>query len=80
MDDPNPIHAARKQRGISQLDASEAAGCSQSFVSRIEADKVPPVVTRIVRLADHLGVDAGALFARLTLATRRKPRRARRAA
>lgn len=58
------LKAARKARGLTQVQLAEASGVPRSDISDIENAKpsVNPTMTRLVRLAEVLGTTAGDLL------------------
>ncbi len=56
------VRAARKSRGMSQLDAAEAAGISLEFLGRIERGGTLPSTPTLRSLAASLGASADVLL------------------
>lgn len=77
------LKAARKRKGVSQLDLGYACGVHPSVIARIETSNREPRLGTIVKLAQGLGVPAADLMDGLPLgdplgarepAGRRRPR------
>lgn len=49
------IYAARKARGLRQIDLAELSGIAQSDISRIERGQIAPTAPTLLKLADALG-------------------------
>jgi transcriptional regulator with XRE-family HTH domain len=56
------IRAERVRRGISMNRLAGMAGLSQSMVSRLESDPKNPTLDTLLRLADALELDLGAVI------------------
>lgn len=56
----------RKHLGISQEKLGELAGLHRTYIGHVERGEVNPTLSSIVRLADALEIDAGALPTGLT--------------
>jgi transcriptional regulator with XRE-family HTH domain len=56
------LRHARLAAGMHMKDLAEAAGCSESFVSKIESDKVRPSLVMLHRFAGALGLNMSAFF------------------
>lgn len=57
------LRHARLARGARLKDVAEAAGCSESLVSKIENNKLQPSLDVLRRLCGALGLTLGELFA-----------------
>lgn len=53
----------RRARDLTLSQLAEAAGCSESMVSKIETARVNPSLTLLRRLAEAVGINVAALFA-----------------
>lgn len=53
---------ARLSRGIHLRELAETAGCTESFLSKVENDKVRPSLTMLHRIAGALGISIAKLF------------------
>lgn len=53
----------RQQRGMSQIDLSEAAGMTHARVSGVERGRANPTIKTLFRLALALGVEPAELLA-----------------
>lgn len=53
---------ARLSKDLSLRELSEAVGCSESFVSKIENNKVRPSIAMLHRLSRELDINIGTLF------------------
>jgi transcriptional regulator with XRE-family HTH domain len=58
------VRLIRDERGISQVQLSEATGLMQSWISHVERGARNPSWNNVVRLAEGLGVSVGQLVAR----------------
>lgn len=56
------VRSLRARRGMSQEELAKRAGISRVSVSEIENGKRDPGSSTVAKLADALGVPAGALF------------------
>lgn len=56
------LRHARLTKGLSLRLLADAAGCSESFVSKIENNKVRPSIAMLHRLCSELDVNIGALL------------------
>lgn len=56
------VRSLRARRGMSQHELAKRAGISRVSVSEIENGKRDPGSSTVAKLADALGVPAGALF------------------
>jgi transcriptional regulator with XRE-family HTH domain len=57
------LRHARLVRGFTLKKVADAAGCSESFVSKLENDRASPSFTMLHRLTAILGTNVSALFA-----------------
>ncbi|AGP38184.1 helix-turn-helix domain-containing protein [Sorangium cellulosum] len=73
------VHRLRVRLGLTQEALAEAANISTGFLQRLERGKTNVGVVVLVRLADALAVEPGALLRRAELpeATPGRPRKAR---
>jgi transcriptional regulator with XRE-family HTH domain len=71
------VRRLRVARGMIQQELADAAGVHAQFVQRIELGKTNLGVAALVKLADALGVEPGALFkpAKLPEVKRGRPRK-----
>lgn len=53
---------ARLSRGVHLRELAATAGCTESFLSKVENDKVQPSLTMLHRVAGALGLSIGRLF------------------
>jgi transcriptional regulator with XRE-family HTH domain len=58
------LQSLRKQKKLSLRDLAERVGCSPSYLSMVENNKVDPGVSRLKRIADGLGATIVDLFQR----------------
>jgi transcriptional regulator with XRE-family HTH domain len=58
------VQAIRAERGISQVQLSEATGLMQSWISNVEHGRRNPSWNNVARLAEGLGVSASELVKR----------------
>jgi len=58
------VRLIREERGISQVQLSEATGLMQSWISHVERGRRNPSWSNVVRLAEGLGVGISELAAR----------------
>jgi len=58
------VQAVRAEKGISQIQLSEATGLMQSWISNVEHGRRNPAWSNVVRLAEGLGVSVSELGAR----------------
>jgi transcriptional regulator with XRE-family HTH domain len=58
------VQAIRADKGISQVQLSEATGLMQSWISNVEHGRRNPAWSNVVRLAEGLGVSVSELAAR----------------
>jgi transcriptional regulator with XRE-family HTH domain len=56
------LRHARLTAGMHMKELAEAAGCSESFVSKVEGDKVRPSLVMLHRFASALGLNMSAFF------------------
>ncbi|UHD46419.1 helix-turn-helix domain-containing protein [Aureimonas altamirensis] len=56
------LRHARKVMGLSLKQVAEKVDCSESFVSKLERDKVQPSLTLLHRLVGVLGINVSHLF------------------
>lgn len=52
----------REERGLTQAELAEKAGCSQPMIAAYEANRVYPQVDRLVALANALNVSVAELI------------------
>lgn len=57
-----PLRAARELRHLTQVQLAEAAGCSQSIISRLESGAAMPRTDVAIRIARVLETSVEALF------------------
>lgn len=57
-----PLRAARELRHLTQVQLAEAAGCSQSIISRLESGTAVPRADVAIRIARVLATSVEALF------------------
>jgi len=58
------VRLIREERGISQVQLSEATGLMQSWISHVERGRRNPSWSNVVRLAEGLGVRVSELATR----------------
>lgn len=58
---PGALKAWRAERGISQENLAAAVGCSSAFIALVETERRQPSRVLLEKIAEHLGVDPGAL-------------------
>ena len=56
------LRHARKIKGLSMKQLSEITNCSESFISKLERDKVQPSLSLLHRLVAALGINVSNLF------------------
>lgn len=56
------VRALRNQAGLKQAELAEAVGIAPESMSRIERGRLGPSTALVKKLADAIGVEAGALF------------------
>lgn len=56
------LRHARKIKGLSMKQVADLVDCSESFVSKLERDKVQPSLTLLHRLVAVLGINVSNLF------------------
>lgn len=56
------LRQLRKAQGLTIKQVAEGCGCSISYISQIELDKVLPSIVSLKRIAKVLGVEVGDLF------------------
>ena len=56
------LRHARLSAGMHMRELAETAGCSESFVSKVENDKVRPSLVMLHRLAGALGLNVATFF------------------
>lgn len=56
------LRAVRKARGLSLKQVAELVGCTPSYLSMVETDKLDPSVSRLKKIADALGSTIVELF------------------
>ena len=56
------LRSLRKERGLSLQKLSKKAGCSPSYISMVENEKVDPSISRLKRIAEGLGYTIIDLF------------------
>ncbi len=56
------LRTARLARGLRLRELAEKAGCSESFVSKLENNKLIPSIRRLKAICDALGITVGDLF------------------
>lgn len=56
------LRHARKVKGLNMKQVAELVDCSESFVSKLERDKVQPSLTLLHRLVAVLGINVSNLF------------------
>ncbi|MGI6853897.1 cupin domain-containing protein [Mesorhizobium sp. 1B3] len=56
------LRHARKIKGLSMKQVAEQVDCSESFISKLERDKVQPSLTLLHRLVAVLGINVSNLF------------------
>jgi len=56
------LRRLRKAQGLTIKQVAESCGCSISYISQIELDKVLPSIVSLKRIAKVLGVEVGELF------------------
>lgn len=56
------LRHARKVKGLSMKQVAELVDCSESFISKLERDKVQPSLTLLHRLVATLGINVSNLF------------------
>lgn len=68
MDEPdeldigNRLKAFRRSSGLRLKDVADAAGCSESMLSKVENGQVSPSINMLHRLAKALGINISSLF------------------
>lgn len=60
------LRAVRKLRGLSLRQVAERVGCSPSYLSMVENDKLDPSASRLKQIADALGSTIVELFSEPT--------------
>jgi transcriptional regulator with XRE-family HTH domain len=58
------VRAVRAERGLSQVQLTEATGLMQTWISHVEHGRRNPSWSNVVRLADGLGISVAELAAR----------------
>lgn len=66
------IAAARKRRGLTQIQLSERCGIAQSDISHLENGYANPTIYTLIRLADALECQLDVLFTDLPTAEQNK--------
>ncbi|WP_118135453.1 cupin domain-containing protein [Oceanicella sp. SM1341] len=56
------LRHARRTRGLSMKQVAETVECSESFISKLERDKVQPSLSLLHRLVSALGINVSSLF------------------
>lgn len=56
------LRHARKVKGLNMKQVAEQVDCSESFISKLERDKVQPSLTLLHRLVGVLGINVSHLF------------------
>lgn len=56
------LRHARKTKGLSMKQVAEIVDCSESFISKLERDKVQPSLSLLHRLVGALGINVSTLF------------------
>lgn len=56
------VAEVRAERGLTQAAFAEACGLTTKHVQKIELGQLNLTIRSLVRLANHLGIDPGALF------------------
>lgn len=56
------LRHARLAAGLQMRELADAAGCSESYISKIEADKTVPSLAMLHRLASALGLNMSTFF------------------
>jgi transcriptional regulator with XRE-family HTH domain len=56
------VRSLRDKQGLSQEDLADYVGVEQSWVSKLESDKIDPPLSKVSAIADALGVSKSQLF------------------
>jgi transcriptional regulator with XRE-family HTH domain len=59
------VRAARCERGLTQVELASRAGLTTGTISRLERGREPPTVSSLVRIAEAMGLELGALVGSL---------------